>query len=53
MLFGLWFLLTDTVPREFTSMTPYVLTLLVLAFAAQNLRMPKADGLVYRRGSVG
>ena len=53
VLFGLWFLLTDTVPREFTSMTPYVLTLLVLAFAAQNLRMPKADGLVYRRGSVG
>lgn len=52
-LFGLWFALTDSVPREFTSMTPYVLTLLVLAFAAQRLRMPKADGLVYRKGSVG
>lgn len=53
VLFTAWFLLTDSVPREFTSMTPYVLTLLVLAFAAQNLRMPKADGVVYRKGSVG
>lgn len=53
VLFGAWFLLTDSVPRELTAMTPYVLTLVVLAFAAQNLRMPKADGVVYRRGSVG
>ncbi|CAM3490131.1 ABC transporter permease [Nocardioides dubius] len=52
-LFLLWFALTDEVPRDFTSMTPYVLTLLVLAFASQRLRMPKADGLVYRKGSVG
>ena len=48
-----WFLLTDAVPREFTSMTPYILTLLVLAFASQSLRMPKADGQVYRKGSAG
>jgi hypothetical protein len=27
-----------------------VATLLVLAFAAQRLRMPTADGLRYRRG---
>ncbi|QIK75527.1 ABC transporter permease [Nocardioides piscis] len=53
LLFALWFLLTDEVPREFTSMTPYVATLLVLAFAAQRLRMPKADGQVYRKGSAG
>ena len=45
--------LTDEVPREFTGMTPYVATLLVLAFAAQRLRMPKADGQVYRKGSAG
>ena len=44
---------TDAVPREFTGMTPYVATLLVLAFAAQRLRMPKADGQVYRKGSAG
>ena len=52
VLFGLWFALTDSVPRDFASMTPYVATLLVLAFAAQRLRMPKADGQVYRKGSV-
>jgi simple sugar transport system permease protein len=51
--FLLWFLLTDEVPRDFTSMTPYLATLLVLAFASQRLRMPKADGQVYRRGSAG
>ncbi len=48
-----WFLLTDEVPRQFTGMTPYVVTLLVLAFAAQRLRMPKADGQRYRKGSAG
>ena len=56
-VFGLaflaWFLLTDTVPREFTSMTPYIATLLVLGFAAQRLRMPAADGQIYRKGSAG
>jgi simple sugar transport system permease protein len=48
--FLLWFLLTDEVPSDFTGLTPYVTTLLVLALAAQRLRMPAADGLVYRRG---
>jgi ABC-type uncharacterized transport system permease subunit len=52
-LFLLWWGLTDTVPRDFTSMTPYVATLLVLAFASQRLRMPAADGQVYRKGSAG
>jgi simple sugar transport system permease protein len=53
VLFLAWYLLTDEVPKDFTSMTPYVATLLVLAFAAQRLRMPKADGQVYRKGSAG
>jgi simple sugar transport system permease protein len=48
-----WFLLTDTVPRDFTSMTPYVTTMLVLALGAQRLRMPAADGRPYRKGSAG
>lgn len=51
--FILWYALTDGVPRDFTSMTPYVATLFVLAFASQRLRMPKADGQVYRKGSAG
>jgi len=48
-----WFLLTDSVPREFTVMTPYVTTLFVLALGAQRLRMPAADGKPYRKGSAG
>jgi ABC-type uncharacterized transport system permease subunit len=43
----------DEVPGDFTRMTPYVATLLVLAFASQRLRMPAADGQVYRKGSAG
>lgn len=53
LAFLAWFLLTDTVPREFTGMTPYVVTLLVLALASQRLRMPAADGQRYTRGSAG
>ena len=42
--------LTDAVPSQFVDATPYVATLLVLALSAQRLRMPKADGLPYRKG---
>ncbi|AXT84115.1 ABC transporter permease [Aeromicrobium sp. A1-2] len=48
-----WFLLTDSVPRQFTVMTPYVTTLFVLGLGAQRLRMPAADGQRYRRGEAG
>jgi len=47
-----WFALTSTFPRDLTGMTPYLATLLVLALASQRLRMPKADGLVYRKGEA-
>jgi len=40
------------VPRQFIPFTPHLTTLLVLAFAAQNLRPPAADGLPYRRGQA-
>jgi ABC-type uncharacterized transport system permease subunit len=53
VVFLAWYLLTDIVPREFTTMAPYVTTLLVLAFASQRLRMPAADGQIYRKGSAG
>jgi ABC-type uncharacterized transport system permease subunit len=43
----------DAVPGDFTRMTPYVTTLLVLALASQRLRMPAADGVIYRKGSAG
>lgn len=51
--FLVWFLVTDEVPGDFAGMTPYITTLLVLALASQRLRMPAADGLVYRRGQGG
>ncbi|KQT94190.1 ABC transporter permease [Marmoricola sp. Leaf446] len=48
-----WFASTDVVPSDFTRMSPYVTTLLVLALASQRLRMPAADGVIYRKGSAG
>jgi simple sugar transport system permease protein len=45
-----WYLATDEVPSEFVGATPYVVTLLVLSLSAQRLRMPKADGMRYRKG---
>ena len=48
-----WFASTDVVPADFTRMSPYVTTLLVLALASQRLRMPAADGVIYRKGSAG
>ena len=53
VLFAIWFFITDEVPADFTRMTPYVATLFVLAFAAQRLRMPAADGVRYRKGEAG
>jgi simple sugar transport system permease protein len=49
----LWYLGTDDLPSQFTFMTPYITTLLVLALASQRLRMPKADGQPYRKGQGG
>jgi general nucleoside transport system permease protein len=52
-LIGLLYFLIDAVPGDFARMTPYVATLLVLALASQRLRMPAADGQIYRKGSAG
>ncbi|MEW6058818.1 MAG: ABC transporter permease [Actinomycetota bacterium] len=46
----LWFAVTDTVPAQFVYITPYVTTLVVLAFASQRLRMPTYDGIPFRKG---
>ncbi|MDX6375555.1 MAG: ral nucleoside transport system permease protein [Nocardioidaceae bacterium] len=50
---GIVYFQLDEVPGDFTHMTPYVITLVVLAFASQRLRMPAADGQIYRKGSAG
>jgi ABC-type uncharacterized transport system permease subunit len=50
LAFGIWWATTDAIDRDLVGLTPYLATLLVLALAAQRLRMPAADGLRYRRG---
>ncbi|CAM5659992.1 ABC transporter permease [Streptomyces fumanus] len=45
-----WYAGTNEVPNQVVSATPYVITLIVLALSAQRLRMPKADGMPYRKG---
>ncbi|NUO99396.1 MAG: ABC transporter permease [Nonomuraea sp.] len=49
LLFWLW-QTVHTLPSELVFITPHLLTLLVLLVASQRLRMPKADGVRYRRG---
>jgi len=44
------YFLISTIPQQFTSATPYVATLLVLALASQRLRPPAAAGLRYAKG---
>ncbi|WP_153505287.1 ABC transporter permease [Cumulibacter manganitolerans] len=46
-----WMWLSNTgIPQSFKGAIPNIITLMVLTFAAQRLRMPASDGLVYRRG---
>lgn len=45
-----WYFSVDEVPRQLTVAAPYVITLIVMGLASQRLRMPKADGLIYRKG---
>ncbi|MBC6464681.1 ABC transporter permease [Actinomadura alba] len=45
-----WYLTTDELPKEIVTYSPHITTLLVLSLASQRLRMPAADGLIYRRG---
>ncbi|WP_369224931.1 ABC transporter permease [Streptomyces sp. R39] len=50
VLMFIWYAATNEVPRQLVTATPYIVTLLVLSLSAQSLRMPKADGLPYRKG---
>jgi simple sugar transport system permease protein len=50
-LFAIWLYQTFTeLPGQFVTMTPYIVTLLVLGLGTQRLRMPAADGIPYRKG---
>lgn len=50
--FFIWWFMTEDVPRQIVTATPYIITLLVLALATQRLRMPAADGVKYRKGEA-
>ncbi|NNE12907.1 MAG: ABC transporter permease [Ilumatobacter sp.] len=45
-----WYLVTDAAASWLPNTMPYVLVLLVLLFAAQRLRPPRAAGIAFRRG---
>ncbi len=47
-----WYLLSSTAPSWLPNTMPYALVIIVLVFASQRLRMPAADGLVYRKGGT-
>jgi general nucleoside transport system permease protein len=47
-----WYATSDKIPNQFVYMTPYVVTLVVLAVASQRLRPPAAEGRPYRRGQA-
>jgi general nucleoside transport system permease protein len=49
-LSGTYYLITDEVPSQFVTMTPYAVTLVVLIFAAQRLRPPRAAGIPWSKG---
>ena len=52
ILLGLGYFTSDDSPVEFVKMTPYVVTLVVLAVATQRLRPPAYVGRPWRKGQV-
>ena len=46
----IWWALTDVAPDWLPNTMPYATVLLVLIFMSQRLRMPAADGQIYRKG---
>ncbi|UED88379.1 ABC transporter permease [Streptomyces profundus] len=52
-LLWLWYSVTETMPLELVTASPYLTTLLVLTLFAQRLRTPRAIGKPYRRGEGG
>jgi general nucleoside transport system permease protein len=49
LLYAIYFSVEE-LPRDLTPYAPHFVTLIVLAVASQRLRMPQADGFIYKRG---
>ena len=47
-----WYFYSDTVPDWWVNILPYAIVIIVLIFFAQRLRMPAANGQIYRRGQT-
>ena len=48
----IYYLSADEVDNRLVFITPYLVTLLVLAFASQHLRPPAAEGKPWRKGDI-
>jgi len=48
----IWYLLSSSAPKWLPNAMPYVMVLLTLIFLSQHLRMPAADGQIYRKGET-
>jgi len=48
----IWYILSTTAPKWLPNAMPYVMVLLTLIFLSQHLRMPAADGQIYRKGET-
>lgn len=48
----IWYLSTDSLPKEFLPYTPYIVTLVVAATALRKLRMPQALGAIFTKGEA-
>lgn len=49
---GIVYFSTESLPSQLVFTAPYVVTLLVLVFASQRLRPPRAAGLRWRKGDI-
>jgi len=49
----IYYVSAETVNNQLVFITPYLVTLLVLTFASQQLRPPAAEGKPWRKGDLG
>ena len=52
VLVGGVYFISDSVPSQFVTATPYIITLVVLSVSAQRLRPPAHSGQPWRKGQV-
>ncbi len=48
----IWYIVSSTAPKWLPNTMPYAMVLITLVFLSQHLRMPAADGQIYRKGET-